>query len=83
MPTDLEILCEHIRSQMGYKWELGADIDLFQQKVLDSFNIVELALFIQDRFHVELEAEDLVRANLATLSSMIALIEKRKATNAQ
>ena len=63
---------------MGYAGELNFDVDLLEEKILDSFNIVELAMFIQDRFHVELEPEDLVRANLAKLSSMIALIHRRK-----
>jgi len=37
-------------------------------------------MFIQERFEVEFEAEDLTRANLATLSNIVALIDKRKAT---
>ncbi len=79
MSTELEILREHIRNEMGYKGELSPDVDLFEGKILDSFNIVELAMFIQDRFKIELEAEDLVRANLATLANMVSLIGRRKA----
>jgi D-alanine--poly(phosphoribitol) ligase subunit 2 len=83
MSTELEILREYIRSQMGHKGDLNPDVDLFEGKILDSFNIVELAMFIQDRFRIELEAEDLVRANLATLSNMISLIGRRKAADGQ
>ena len=51
-------------------------------KILDSFSIVQLAVFVQERFGVELEADDLTRANLATLSSIVALIDRRKAAGA-
>ena len=79
MAGELEVLQDYIRTETGYKGELNPDADLLEEKILDSFNIVELAMFIQDRFDIELEAEDLVRANLAKLSSMISLIEKKRA----
>ena len=78
MPSELEILCDYIRKEMGYDGSLDPDVDLLEAKILDSFNIVELAVFIQERFQIELEAEDVVRANLSTLSSMISLIKMRQ-----
>ena len=78
MATELQILREYIKNEMGYTGELDEDVDLLDQKILDSFNIIELAVFIRDRFHIELEAEDLVRANLAKLSSIIALIHRKQ-----
>lgn len=78
MTTELEILCDYIRMEMGYDGNLDPDVDLLEAKILDSFNIVELAVFIQERFQIELEAEDVVRTNLSTLSSMISLIKMRK-----
>jgi acyl carrier protein len=76
--TELEILCDYIRTEIGYNGQLDLDVDLLESKILDSFSIVQLAVFIQYRFGIELEPEDLVRANLAKLSSMIALIGKRR-----
>jgi acyl carrier protein len=78
MASELEILCDYIRREMGYDGSLDPDVDLLEAKILDSFNIVELAVFIQERFQIELEAEDVVRANLSTLSSMISLIKIRQ-----
>jgi len=78
MGTKLEIIAEYIRREIGYQGELDPEIDLLEAQILDSFSIVQLAMFIQDRFGIELEAEDLVRANLAKLSSMAALIDRRK-----
>lgn len=78
MTTELQVLQEFIRGETGYKGELHPDLDLMEGKVLDSFNIVVLATFIQSRFDVELEADDLVRANLSRLSSILLLIEKKR-----
>ena len=36
-------------------------------------------MFAQERFEVEFEGEDLVRDNLARLSSLVALVQRRRA----
>jgi acyl carrier protein len=78
----VDVLIEYIRNETGHTGRLTADDDLLQTGVLDSFNIVSLALFAQERFGVELEGEDLVRDNLARLSALATLIEKRRAEQA-
>ena len=82
MTDTLGVLCDYIRRETGYKGDLSPDVDLLEEKILDSFNVVELAMFIQERFAIELEADDLVRANLAKLSSMVALIDRRQGRKA-
>ena len=79
MTDIIEVLIDYIRSETGFTGPLSADRDLLQAGVLDSFNIVSLALFAQERFEVELEDEDLVRDNLASLSALASLIERRRA----
>ncbi len=78
MTVELGILRDYIRSETGFDGELSPDVDLLQKHILDSFSIVQLALFVQERFRFELEAEDLVLENLSTLSSVIALIGKKR-----
>lgn len=78
MSSELDVLRDHIRKETGYEGELGLDVDLLQAQVLDSFNIVTLAVFIQEHFGIELEPEDLVRDNLAKLSSMLDLIRLKR-----
>lgn len=82
MSEIIDVLVDYIRKETGFAGPLGPDDDLLTAGVLDSFNIVSLALFAQERFEVELEGEDLVRDNLAKLSSLAALIEKRRAEQA-
>ena len=75
--SDLEILRDYIRNETGYEGNLDPDLDLLEKQVLDSFSIVQWAMFIQERFRIELEAEDLVRDNLSSLSKVIALIDSK------
>ena len=82
MNDTIEILIDYIRQETGFTGALAADDDLLTAGVLDSFNIVSLALFAQERFGIELEGEDMVRDNLAKLSSLAALIERRRAEQA-
>lgn len=78
MNNEIQILTEYIRNETGFTGPLGADDDLLESGVLDSFNIVSLAMFAQERFEVEFDGEDLVRDNLARLSSLVALIRLRR-----
>ena len=82
MSTEIDVLIEYIRNETGYTGPLTADEDLLESRVLDSFNIVSLAMFAQEQFEVEFEGEDLVRENLARLSALVALINRRRAGGA-
>lgn len=79
MSNETEVLANYIKSEFGYDGEIDPDVDLLKEQIMDSFSIVQLAMFIQDQFDVELEAEDLVRENLSKLSSMVNLINQKKA----
>lgn len=79
MENEIEVLKQYIRSETGYQGELTEDQDLLESQVLDSFNIVIMALFIQEKFGIVLEAEELVRENLSRLSSMVTLIRSKQA----
>ena len=79
MRDEIDVLSDYVRSESGHKGILDPETDLLEAKILDSFSVVQLVMFIQERFEVEFEAEDLTRANLATLSNIVALIDKRRA----
>ena len=81
--SELQILSQYIRDETGYEGELPADLDLLEKHILDSFNIVQWAMFIQEQFKIELEAEELVRDNLASLSRVMALIDSKRALAAK
>jgi acyl carrier protein len=78
MSSEFAAIESFIRTETGHDGELPVDVDLLDARILDSFNIVTLAMFIQDHFSIELEAEDLVRENLAKVSSIIELIHRKQ-----
>jgi acyl carrier protein len=78
MDAELEIIADYIRREMAYEGDIAPDVDLLDEQILDSFSIVQVAMFIQDRFGIELEAEDLNRENLASLNSMLSLVNSRR-----
>ncbi|MGH8218552.1 MAG: acyl carrier protein [Steroidobacteraceae bacterium] len=80
MASELEILRDYIRRETGFSGEISADADLLKTQILDSFSIVSLAVFAQSEFGIEFEPEDLVRENLARLSDLLRLVEKRRGT---
>ena len=59
-------------------WDFPEDGDLIEAG-LDSLAIVRLVAAVEDRFEVELVAEDLTRANLVTPTTLAALIAARLA----
>ncbi len=79
MRNEINVLSDYVRRESGYEGALDPEADLLDANILDSFSIVQLALFIQETFCVELEPEDFARVNLATLSGIVALIDRRKA----
>lgn len=78
MSSELDDLEAFIRRETGHNGELAIDVDLLDAHILDSFNIVTLAMFIQEHFAIQLDAEDLVRENLAKISSIIELVQRKR-----
>lgn len=78
MTNIAEILTDYIKTEMSYDGDIGLDMDLLEERILDSFSIVQTAMYLQEQFDIELEADELVRENLSTLSSMVALVESKK-----
>jgi acyl carrier protein len=77
MTNEIEVLAEYIRNETGHSGPIDPDKDLLAAGILDSFNIVTLAMFAQERFGVEFDGDELVRDNLASLSRLAALIRSR------
>jgi acyl carrier protein len=56
---------------------LPADGDnLFEKGALDSFGVVDFLTFLESRFNVRIQIEDLNEANFSTVESVADLIAK-------
>jgi acyl carrier protein len=45
--------------------------------VIDSQGVIELVSFVQQRFNIEIADEEVTTENLATLRTIVALVEKK------
>ena len=54
-------------------WDFPEEGDLFEAG-LDSMAVMQLVVAVEDRFGIELGPEDLTKANLATPTTLAALI---------
>lgn len=57
---------------------LGPEEPLLTSGLIDSFHLVDLALFVEDRFGVHLDDAELNAQTFDTLSQLVALVESRR-----
>ena len=60
----------------GHSETLNEDTALLGN-VIDSQGVIELVSFIQQHFKIEVEDEEVTTENLATLRTVVALVEKK------
>lgn len=58
---------------------IGAEDALISSGLIDSFSLVDLALFVEDSFGVRIEDSELNAQTFDTLAQLAAIIEKRRA----
>jgi acyl carrier protein len=61
---------------MELDWDFPEDGDLFAAG-LDSMAVMQLVVAVEDRFGIELGPEELTKANLATPTTLAALIASK------
>ncbi|MBI5294875.1 MAG: acyl carrier protein [Chloroflexi bacterium] len=58
--------------------KIGADEALISSGLVDSFSLMDIALFVEDSFGVRIEDTELNAQTFDTLNQLAALIESRK-----
>ncbi len=58
--------------------KIGADEALISGGIVDSFSLMDLALFVEDTFGVRIEDTELNAQTFDSLNQLAALIESRK-----
>ena len=59
--------------------KIGADEALISSGLVDSFSLMDIALFVEDTFGVRIEDTELNAQTFDSLSQLSALIDSRKA----
>jgi acyl carrier protein len=57
---------------------LNPDEPLLSSGMIDSFHLVDLALFVEDNFGVHIDDADLNASTFDSLNQLVAFIQKRK-----
>ncbi len=58
--------------------QIGADAPLISSGLIDSFSLVDLALFVEDSFGVRIEDTELNAQTFDSLRQLAGLIESRR-----
>jgi acyl carrier protein len=80
----LERLRRFITDDLGWygpSGDLTPDYGLIDNGVLDSLGIFRMVGFLEDDFGVEVEDDDLVPENFATLAAICALVETKRGSD--
>lgn len=74
------VLNQYIASEIAKQPQriLGPEEPLLTSGLIDSFHLVDLALFVEDKFGVHLDDAELNAQTFDTLSQLVALVESRR-----
>lgn len=50
--------------------------NLFDAGLLDSFQVIDLVLELEDAFQIEIDAKDVIEENFSTKEAIVALIKR-------
>ena len=75
-----QTLSQHIASDILKQpgREIRADEKLISSGIIDSFSLVDLALFVEDTYGVQIDDSELNADTFDTLNELAALIQERQ-----
>ncbi len=62
----------------GPESDLSDDLPLLEREILDSMGILQVVTFLEGEFGVEVDDEDLVAENFATITDIARLVESKQ-----
>lgn len=78
--TPETIVREFLTSELGKDLaQVGPDDSLLESGTLDSVGVMRLVAFLESRYGIRVEDDDLMPENFDTLGAITAFIERRRA----
>ena len=77
MPDDRERLVRFLRSHLG-DVELGRDVDFFAAGLVNSLFALQLVLFVESEFGVEVGDQDLELDNFRSIAALEDFIARKR-----
>lgn len=66
---------------MRPSYVLGADVGLLEAGVIDSMGVMELVVFLQDQFGIEIADDEITAEHLGTLRAMSDFVAAKRAAS--
>ncbi len=60
---------------------VNGDTSFLESGLIDSTGVLELVAFLEEKFHVKVEDEDLIPANLDSINALIRFVESKYAAS--
>lgn len=73
---------EHLLFGRG-EVELRGETSFLESGIIDSTGVLELVQFLEETFHVKVEDEDLIPANLDSVSALTRFVESKYGDSAK
>ena len=70
-------------TSFGYRGataDLGADVPLLDQGILDSTAVLEIVSFFEQELGIEVADEEMVPDNFGSIARLVAYVEKKKSS---
>ena len=63
-------------NQINPQITTDTEVNLLEAGYIDSFEVVNIVMEIEDAFGIEIDPEDIIPDNFQTISSIVSLVEK-------
>lgn len=67
-------LLKHVKTQ-----GLSDDVDIFASGFVNSLFVMQLVMFVEGEFNIELDSDDLSLDNFRTVNSLVDLVSRKQA----
>ena len=58
--------------------QLGDDDQLVESGIIDSMGVMNMLGFLEERFNIQIPGDELMPENFATVSAIVALVERQR-----
>ena len=74
-------LADYLNRDPRVDGSIGSDTELVESGRIDSLAILDLVVFVEERFGVSLSADDLTPRNLSSVSALASVVAGRSRTS--
>jgi acyl carrier protein len=79
----LNVIFTFVKDQLldDHKVEISKETSLFQERLLDSLNLLNLIGFLENKFSIKIHPAEITPANIDTIHNITAFIDQKLKAN--